>query len=134
MLEPALGDAVGHGVAVAISVAIAYLLTTSAHVIVGEQAPKIYAITHAESTVAPHARGRWSASARLDPVIWALNGASNAILRVVGSTPSAEFDEAATAEDLKLLIAQSAHGGRSTRARRACSRASSICTSSRRAR
>ena len=38
-----------HGVAVAISVAIAYLFVTAGHVIVGEQAPKIMAITHPET-------------------------------------------------------------------------------------
>ena len=46
-----------HGVAVAISVAIAYTIVTAAHVIVGEQAPKMMAITRAESVA------RWSRAA-----------------------------------------------------------------------
>src|SRR4051794_157486 len=41
LLEPALGNVVSHGVAVVISVTIAYLFVTAAHVIVGEQTPKI---------------------------------------------------------------------------------------------
>ena len=49
LLEPVFGDVMSHGVATAISVALAYLLVTSAHVIVGEQAPKMTAITHAET-------------------------------------------------------------------------------------
>ena len=48
LIEPAFGG-IGHGVAVAISVAIAYILVTALHVIVGEQAPKMMAITHAET-------------------------------------------------------------------------------------
>ena len=62
LLEPLFGDVVGHGVAVAISVAIAYLLVTAAHVIVGEQAPKMMAITHPETRRALVSRGRWSGS------------------------------------------------------------------------
>ncbi len=34
------------------------------------------------------------------------------MLRLVGVDPRAEFDEASSSEDLKLLIAQSAHGGK----------------------
>ena len=49
LLEPLFGSNVSHGVAVAISVTIAYLFVTAAHVIVGEQAPKIMAITHPET-------------------------------------------------------------------------------------
>ncbi len=41
----------------------------------------------------------------------ALNGASNAILRLLGVNPSAAFEEGGTPEDLKLLIAQSLDGG-----------------------
>src|SRR5829696_3602245 len=43
-LEPIFGGLVSHGLAVAISVVLAYLLVTGAHITVGEQVPKIYAI------------------------------------------------------------------------------------------
>ena len=50
LLEPALRrHRRATALAVAISVAIAYLIVTAAHVIVGEQAPKIMAITHPET-------------------------------------------------------------------------------------
>ena len=75
MLEEPLGEAVGHGVAVAISLAIAYLLTTSLHITLGEQVPKIYSIVHAEARcVAPPGRSS-SSSARSGPLIWLLNSA-----------------------------------------------------------
>src|SRR4051812_38982636 len=111
-LEPVLGDAVGHGVAVAISVFIAYFLTTSLHITLGEQVPKIYSIVHAESTVRRTARPLELFKRVFGAFIWALNVTSNAVLRLVGVDPRAEFDEASSSEDLKLLIAQSAHGGK----------------------
>src|SRR6185436_7434623 len=48
-LEPVLGDTLAHGTAVFISVALAYVIVTTIHVIAGEQVPKIYAIVHAET-------------------------------------------------------------------------------------
>ena len=48
LVEPIFGGVLGHGVAVAISVTIAYTIVTAAHVIVGEQAPKMLAITRPE--------------------------------------------------------------------------------------
>ena len=48
LLEDALGDALPHGVTLAISLGFAYFVTTALHITIGEQVPKIYAITHAE--------------------------------------------------------------------------------------
>ena len=44
------------------------------------------------------------------PLTWALNKASNAILRLFGIRP-ADIEEKHTSEDLKLIISQSAVGG-----------------------
>src|SRR4051812_18655080 len=43
LLEDLLGDALAHGVAIVVSVSIAYLLITSLHIVVGELVPKLYA-------------------------------------------------------------------------------------------
>ena len=74
--------------------------------------PKIYSIVHAEGTVRRTARPLEFFKRALWALIWLLNSASNAILRLIGVDPRAEFDEASSSEDLKLLIAQSAHGGK----------------------
>src|SRR5918998_1163551 len=50
LLEEPLGGVVSHGVAFAIAVAFAYVITTALHITVGEQVPKIYAIVHPEVT------------------------------------------------------------------------------------
>ena len=58
-------------------------------------------------------RGRSSCSGvSFSPLIWLLNTASNWMLRLVGVDPRAEFEEISSSEDLKLIIARSAHGGK----------------------
>src|SRR5918998_3722597 len=57
LLEDLFGDAVPHWLSVVVSVGIAYIVVTGAHITVGEQVPKIYSITHAEGTVRRVARG-----------------------------------------------------------------------------
>jgi CBS domain containing-hemolysin-like protein len=112
LLEEPLGGVVSHGVAVTIAVAFAYLVTTSLHITLGEQVPKIYSIVNAETTVRFTARGLQWFRVGLGPFIELLNFTSNGILRLLRVDPRAEFEEASSAEDLKLLIARSAHGGK----------------------
>jgi CBS domain containing-hemolysin-like protein len=112
LLEDPLGSMLGHAVAVAIAVAFAYFVTTALHITLGEQVPKIYSIVHPEKTVLRTARLLQLFRATFNPLIWLLNSASNGILRLIGVDPRAEFEEASSADDLKLLIARSAHGGK----------------------
>jgi CBS domain containing-hemolysin-like protein len=112
LLEKAFGDSVSHNLSLAISLAFAYLVTTALHITFGEQVPKIYAIVNAEKTALRVARPLQWFSVALSPLIWALNSASNAILRVIGVDPRAEFEEVSSAEDLKLIIARSSRGGK----------------------
>ena len=111
LIESALGESVPHWVSVTLAVGSAYLIVTAAHITVGEQVPKIYAITHAEGTARRAARPLHLFRVTFRPFIWALNSASNAMLRVIGVNAKAEFDEASSSEDLKILIVQSMHGG-----------------------
>jgi magnesium and cobalt exporter, CNNM family len=112
LLEDLFGDSISHGLSLAISLTFAYLVTTALHITLGEQVPKIYAIVHAERTALRVARPLHWFSVGLSPLIWALNTASNAILRVVGVDPRAEFEEVSSADDLKLIIARSTRGGK----------------------
>jgi CBS domain containing-hemolysin-like protein len=112
LLEDAFGDSISHNLSLAISLAIAYLVTTALHITFGEQVPKIYAIVHAEGTALRVARPLHWFRLALNPLIWALNSASNAILRLVGVDSRAEFEEVSSAEDLKLIIARSSRGGK----------------------
>ena len=112
LLEDAFGDSVSHGLSLAISLTIAYLVTTALHITLGEQVPKIYAIVHAERTALRVARPLHWFRVGFSPLIWALNSTSNAVLRVVGVDPRAEFEEVSSADDLKLIIARSTRGGK----------------------
>ena len=48
LIEKVLGESVSHFVSLAVSFVFAYLITTALHIKLGEQVPKIFAITHAE--------------------------------------------------------------------------------------
>jgi CBS domain containing-hemolysin-like protein len=112
LIEAVIGESLPRGVTVAIAVAISYLIVTSLHITVGEQVPKIYAITHAEGTARRLAGGLHLFRVTFRPFIWALNSASNGMLRALGVNPQAEFEDGGTSDDLKLLIARGAAGGK----------------------
>jgi CBS domain containing-hemolysin-like protein len=110
LFEHAFPSSTAHGLAVGVSVAIAYILITSAQSVIGEIVPKLYAIQHAEGLARRVARPleffRWL----FRPFIFLLNKASNSILRMLGTDPNAEI-EGGTPEEIKRLITQSSSGG-----------------------
>ena len=111
LIKPIFGG-LSHGVAVAISVAIAYALVTTLHVTVGEQAPKLLAISRPEGSARALARPlRWFRRIS-GPFTVALTAMSNGIVRLFGVRPSELADEEPTSEDLQVLISQSAVGGK----------------------
>jgi CBS domain containing-hemolysin-like protein len=103
-LEPALGNALGHGAAVAISVAIAYAFVTSAHVIIGEQAPKLMAIAHPETVARWVSRPLEWFRVGFYPVTWALNKGANFVLRRILRIDVDAANEDATAADLRVMV------------------------------
>ena len=110
LFEPIFGGVASHGLAVAISVGLAYAIVTSAHVIVGEQAPKMIAITQAESVLRYLARPFEWFRILFHPVIVALNGSANFVVtRILGIKIEGDL-EALTAEELKQMIARGAGG------------------------
>jgi CBS domain containing-hemolysin-like protein len=104
LIEPVFGGVPSHGIAVALSLTIAYALVTAAHVTVGEQAPKMLAITNSEGVL------RWVAApfewfrVVFHPVIWALNSGSNFIVTRVLRIEIEGDLEAMTSEELKQLV------------------------------
>src|SRR5215467_11476342 len=81
LLEPAFGS-LSHGVAVGLSVAIAFILVTALHITVGEQVPKMLAISHAERTARRVSRPLNWFRIFTAPVTFALSSISNAIVRL----------------------------------------------------
>ena len=117
--ERALGDllrhplegAVGAVTAGIVGVGFAYFVTTFAHITAGEQVPKIFSIKHAEGTARRIARPLEWFRIVAKPFIWLVNTSSNWMLRIVGVNPQGDFEEPASQEDLKMLIARGMHGG-----------------------
>ncbi|HEY1522539.1 MAG TPA: hemolysin family protein [Solirubrobacteraceae bacterium] len=110
LFEDVFPHSAAHGLAVAVSVVIAYVLITSAQSVVGEIVPKLYAIQRAESLARRTARPleffRWL----FHPFIFLLNKASYSLLRMLGTDPNADV-EGGTPEEIKRLIAASSSGG-----------------------
>src|SRR5436190_1147967 len=109
LFEPLFGS-LSHGAAVGISVAIAFALVTAVHISVGEQVPKMLAISHAERTARRVSRPLNWFRAATAPVIVSLSAISNAIVRLFGVDPT-DIEEHHTAEDLKQIIDRSRMGG-----------------------
>ncbi|HEX8206048.1 MAG TPA: hemolysin family protein [Solirubrobacteraceae bacterium] len=112
LLEPLFGDVVSHGLATAIAIAIAYVLTTALHITAGEQIPKIYAIVRPEQVALRIARPLFLFEKGMRPFISALNGVSNWVLhRFFRIDADANMEEGSTPKELRAIIAQAQAGG-----------------------
>ncbi len=111
LLEDPLGGAVSNGLAVVIAVALAYLLVTSLHIVVGELMPKLYAIDHAEPVARLAARPMQWSRAIFGPFTKVLTRSARGILRLVGFEASQIGEDQATPDELKRIIAESSVGG-----------------------
>jgi CBS domain containing-hemolysin-like protein len=112
IFEDILGENVSHSVRYAISFAIAYLITTSLHIVFGEQVPKIYAIQKAETMARITARPLYLFARAVSPFVAALNAASSAVLKLIGVRTAGQLDEAESPEELRVLIQESVTGGK----------------------
>ncbi len=110
LLKGALGDTLSHGVAVAVSAIVAFLLIASAQLIVGEMVPKFYAIDRAESVARRVARPLQAFSVLFRPFIIGLTAIADRILRLLGVDMSLER-RGGSPDELKRLIAESHAGG-----------------------
>jgi CBS domain containing-hemolysin-like protein len=110
ILKGALGGALSHGVAVAVSAVVAFLIIASAQLIAGEMVPKFYAIDRAESVARRVARPLRAFSLLFRPFIVGLTAIADRILRLLGVDMSLER-RGGSPDELKRLIAESHAGG-----------------------
>jgi magnesium and cobalt exporter, CNNM family len=94
-----------------ISFTIGLLVVTAVHIVIGEQAPKYWAIQQAETV-------SMGASFPLHwfywlfrPAIWLLNETSNLILRLFRINPASEHELAHTEEELRMILTASGQSG-----------------------
>ena len=107
-LPPSLDFLTRGGIASVTAVAVISFL----HVVIGEQAPKAWAITYPEST------SRWIAAPLIlfswitRPFTELLNWSSNVVIRMLGiKSPSSEHDRVHSPEELRMLVEQSRQTG-----------------------
>jgi len=92
------------GVLHTISFALALFMVTTLHVIVGEMVPKNVAITEPEKSARLLAPALRVYGVVFRPVIWTLNKASNAIVRMLGMQPADEINTALTINEFHTLL------------------------------
>lgn len=94
------------------SYAIAFILVTFLHVVVGEMAPKTLAIQFSEKLTLLLSPPLYWFGKIMYPFIWALNGTSRVILRGFGVKP-AGHDQAYSEDEIKIIMNQSYEGDES---------------------
>jgi putative hemolysin len=114
LIEPLLGGlprslaaAGSHGLAVA----IAFVIITALHIVLGELAPKSLALQRSEGTALLVVRPLALFLFLLRPAIILLNGLGNLVLRLFGLQPGTGEESLHSPEELKLLIAESQEAG-----------------------
>jgi putative hemolysin len=95
----------------AVALALAYLLLTVFHVVLGELVPKGLSLSHAERVALLIARPfQWYLGA-LRPAISLLDGMSRLVLRALGVTPRLSHTMVHSSEELLILIQQARERG-----------------------
>jgi CBS domain containing-hemolysin-like protein len=98
-------------VATALAIALAYVILTFFHVVIGELVPKGVALSHSEGTalwVSAPVRAFFTVA---QPFIWVLEGSTEVVLRIFGvAPPGAERDVLSEAE-LRMLVSRSTREG-----------------------
>lgn len=95
-----------------VSFAIAFMLITFLHVVIGELAPKSIAIQKAEQVTV------WTAPLiiffykLMYPFIWVLNGSANMLVRAFGMRPASEHEEAHSEEEIRIILSESYESGK----------------------
>src|SRR2546428_10838905 len=109
--EQTLSHAFEAWMATVLAVALAYLLLTFFHVVLGELVPKGVALGHSEGTalwVSAPVRAFFTVFA---PLVWVLRKSTDAVLHLLGlEAPGAERDPLSEAE-LRMLLSRSSEQG-----------------------
>lgn len=95
----------------AIGVGVSFFIITSLHIVLGEQAPKVFAIRSPESAALFTANPLRIFNAIFAPIIVFLDWATAAVLRMFGIREVAGHTQVHTAEELRLLVEESGEAG-----------------------
>lgn len=104
-------QAVTNSIAYGIGLALAFVVITSAHIVLGEQAPKIVAMQSADRFALFSARIVALFDLLLRPIIALLDRATDRVVRLVGAQPVGAHQTVYSVEELKQLIAETEQSG-----------------------
>ena len=92
-------------------IAVAFLVITFLHIVLGELAPKSIALSKPETVSRLVVRPLMVFSRVMSPFIGMLNGTANRLLKLLGVAPASEEGHVHSPEELRLLVMQArAHG------------------------
>ena len=114
LLEPVIAlfpRAVQSGISHSLSAVIAFIIITFLHVVIGELTPKSIALQNPERTSLFVARPTMWTEWIFKPIIWVMNGAGNALLRLMGIKPASGLELVHSVEELRMLVTASTEGG-----------------------
>ena len=114
LIEPLLGAGMGAWAGIGsytIAVALAFIVITTLHIVLGELAPKSLALQRSEGTALWVVRPLTAFLWLLRPAIFVLNGLGNLVLRLCGLRPGTGEGSLHSASELKLLVAASQDAG-----------------------
>ncbi len=107
---------ISHSVSEPIAFALAFIIATFLHVVVGELAPKTAAIN------IPEKIGQFTSPLIiwfykiLYPLIWIMNGSANMLVRLFGMKPASEHGDAHSEEEIRLILSESYENGKINKA------------------
>lgn len=112
VITPVVGDFLGDATALAVSVAIAFVLATIAQMVFGELVPKNLAISRPYRSAVWFGIPMQMVNRALRPLILFLNNAADWTVRRFGIEPRAELAGVRSMEELELMIRSSGEEGR----------------------
>ncbi|MEW9556000.1 hemolysin family protein [Nonomuraea sp. NPDC050783] len=111
-MEPLFGVlGVPEGLRLPISLTIALALVTFLHMVIGEMAPKSWALTHPERAALVLTLPFRAFTHVMSPLLRALNALTNVILRAFGVRPRNELATTRTPRQLAMLVGESGRMG-----------------------
>ena len=111
-LEPVMGwIGVGEGARLGVAFTVAFVVATVGQMVFGELAPKNLAIAKPEPFARALAGGAWGFMRLASPLIRLFDSSANALLRAVGIEPVEELRGGVAAEELDLIVEESARHG-----------------------
>jgi CBS domain containing-hemolysin-like protein len=115
LIEPPVEALVGSWAATAVAhtvaVAVAFIVITTLHIVLGELAPKTLALQRSEATALWVAAPIAIFNRVFRPFIWVMNAAGRAVVAPFGIRPASEHEGNLAPEELELVIQASARAG-----------------------